>query len=116
MDSGRVLRSASKSCVSHHRESDGNITVLGTYDDEILITRNDEAGVRKMGECHSSKHYERDVGVPDHFVGISVRGTERSISLDQWRYIERTVLEGFGSTDTRHDYTPLVPGLNLSVG
>lgn len=84
--------------------------------DDILMTGDDEAEVRRMVEYLLLGKYEgRDLRFPDKIIEISLQVTERGISLDQTYYAEGVVLERMGSTDARRVPTPLDAGMDLSV-
>ncbi|KAE8211922.1 hypothetical protein CF319_g9305, partial [Tilletia indica] len=95
------------------KESDGSITIVFVYVDDILIAAKTQATIDSVRNGLKQAYTMTDIGEVSSVLGISVQRTKDAYYLSQATYIQ-TVLERFGLEDARSEPTPIATGTKLT--
>ncbi|KAE8210214.1 hypothetical protein CF326_g10041, partial [Tilletia indica] len=95
------------------KESDGSITIVFVYVDDILIAAKTQATIDSVRKGLKQAYTMTDIGEVSSVLGISVQRTKDAYYLSQATYIQ-TVLERFGLEDARSEPTPIATGTKLT--
>ncbi|KAE8258944.1 hypothetical protein A4X09_0g7836, partial [Tilletia walkeri] len=97
------------------KESDGSITIVFVYVDDILIAAKSQANIDSVRNGLKQVYTMTDIGEVSSVLGISVQRTKDAYYLSQATYIQ-TVLERFGLKDARSEPTPIAAGNQAHEG
>ena len=86
--------------------SDGKITILIVYVDDIILTGDDEAKMINLKNTISQEFEIKDLGALRYFLGMEVAQTSIGISVSQWKYV-LDLLEETGMVGCRPTYIPM---------
>lgn len=64
------------------------ITILRLYIDDMLITRDDEAGLRHLKDFPSNEFYMKDLGPLTYFLGLELKSNNRGMFVHQKKYTD----------------------------
>lgn len=69
-----------------YRHSQGQVTILAVYVDDIIIAGDDDVEIARFKGCLSKVFEVKDLGRPKYFLGIEVTRSEKGITLSQRKY------------------------------
>ncbi|KAJ9685291.1 hypothetical protein PVL29_017351 [Vitis rotundifolia] len=95
-----------------YKKSTAGIILLVVYVDDIVITRNDHAGISDLKAFMHSKFHTKDLGELKYFLGIEVSRSKKGMFLSQRKYV-LDLLEETGKTEAKPCTTPMVPNVQL---
>jgi Reverse transcriptase (RNA-dependent DNA polymerase) len=90
------------------------IIVLIIYVDDMIITENDEEGIRELEEKLFKEFEMKHLGGLKYFLGIEVTRDKEGIYLSQRKYILDLLCET-GMLDCKPVDTPMMPNLKLEA-
>lgn len=99
------------------KQSDGKVTCLLIYVDDMIITGNDTAEIEKLRSNLFQEFQMKDLGALKYFLGIENLGSEKGIFLRQKKYVLDLLTET-GLLDCKPAETPMVQnhGLKMEEG
>ena len=107
-----MTRSTSDHSVFYHHTSSGQCIYLIVYVDDIVITDNDQEGIRKLKQ-HLFNHFQtKDLGKLKYFLGIEITQSNSSMVMSQRKYI-LDILEETGMLDCKPVDTSMDPNVKL---
>jgi hypothetical protein len=87
-------QSLKEPCIWFKRQGD-QLTMIGTYVDDLLITGSDQTEIKRISSAMGSAFKMKDLGLLNEFLGIQAIHSADGILLTQQRYAE-TVIRRFG--------------------
>ena len=110
-----MTRSTSNQAVFHHHTSSGQCIYLIVYVDDIVITGNDQDGIRKLKQ-HIVSHFQtKDLGKLKYFLGIEIAQSNSGVVMSQRKYV-LDILKETGMLDCKPVNTPMDPNVKLVPG
>ena len=107
-----MTRSISNHYVFYYHTSLGQCIYLIVYVDDIVITRNDQDGIRKLKQ-HLFSHFQRKaLGKLKYLLGIEITQSKSNVIMSQRKYVLDT-LEKTGMLDYKLVDTPMDPNVKL---
>ena len=104
--------STSDHSVIYHHTSSRQCIYLSVYVDNIVITGNDQDGVRKLKQ-HLFSHFQtKDLGKLKYFPGIEITQSKSDVVMSQRKYVLDTLKEK-GMLDCKPVDTPMDPNVKL---
>ncbi|GKV46866.1 hypothetical protein SLEP1_g53828 [Rubroshorea leprosula] len=95
------------------RKTDRGMVLLLFYVDDMIITRDDVAGVEELKQSLNQKFEMKDLGVLSYFLGLEVTSSNDGCLLSQVKYasdlVSKTKLN-----DSKSVSTPLEPNVKLT--
>ena len=89
------------------RTSDGKITILIVYVDDMIVTGDNEVEIARLKGILSQEFEIKDLGPLRYFLGMEVARSSKGISVSQRRYtldlLEETGMLGYKPSDTLMD-------------
>ena len=76
-----------------YRNSQVGIVLLVVYVDDIIITRNDMAGISLLKSFLYGQFHTKDLGMLKYFLGVEVMRSNRGIFLSQRKYVQDLLSE-----------------------
>ena len=70
-----------------YRNSQASIILLVVYVDDIIITRDDMAGISSLMSFLHGQFYTKDLGMLKYFLGVKVMRSKCGIFLSQRKYV-----------------------------
>ena len=70
-----------------YRNSQADIILLVVYVDDIIITRNDMAGISSLKSFLQDQFHIKDLGMLKYFLGVEVMRSKHGIFLSQRKYM-----------------------------
>ena len=70
-----------------YRNSQASTILLVVYVDDIIITRNDMAGIFSLKSFFYGQFHIKDLGMLKYFLGVGVMRSKRGIFLSQMTYV-----------------------------
>ncbi|RVW53673.1 Retrovirus-related Pol polyprotein from transposon RE1 [Vitis vinifera] len=95
-----------------YKKSTAGIILLVVYVNDIVITRNDHAGISDLKAFMHSKSHTKDLGELKYFLGIEVSRSKKGMFLSQRKYV-LDLLEETGKIEAKPCTTPMVPNVQL---
>ncbi|RVW90282.1 Retrovirus-related Pol polyprotein from transposon RE1 [Vitis vinifera] len=95
-----------------YKKSVVGIILFVVYVDDIVITRNDHAGISDLKAFIHSKFHTKDLGELKYFLGIKVSRSKKGMFLSQRKYVF-DLLEETGKIEAKPRTTPMVPNVQL---
>ncbi|KAJ9673153.1 hypothetical protein PVL29_026432 [Vitis rotundifolia] len=99
--------------VFYKKSADG-IILLVVYVDDIVITRNDHAGISDLKAFMHSKFHTKDLGELKYFLGIEVSRSKKGMFLSQRKYV-LDLLEETGKIEAKPCTSPMIPNVQLML-
>ena len=99
--------------IFYKKSAAGNILLVVSVDD-IVITRNDHAGIFDLKAFMHSKFHTRDLGELKYFLGIEVSRSKKGMFLSQRKYV-LDLLEETSKVEAKSCTTPMVPNVQLML-
>ena len=100
------------SIIIHHQDSASNLIV---YVDDIVITRSDQDGIRKLKQ-HLFSHFQtKYLGKLKYFMGIEIAQSNSDVAMSQRKYV-LDILEETGMLNCKPVDTPMDPDVKLVPG
>ena len=82
-----MTQNTSDNSVFYHHTSSGQYIYLIVYVDDIIITGNDQNGIRKPKQ-HLFSHFQtKDLGKLKYFLGIEITQSKSSVVMSQRNYV-----------------------------
>ncbi|RVW41005.1 Retrovirus-related Pol polyprotein from transposon TNT 1-94 [Vitis vinifera] len=95
-----------------YKKSAAGIILLVVYVNDIVITRNDHAGISDLKTFMHSKFHTKDLGELKYFLGIEVSRSKKRMFLSQRKYV-LDLLKETGKIEAKPCTTPMVPNVQL---
>ncbi|GKV03587.1 hypothetical protein SLEP1_g15862 [Rubroshorea leprosula] len=95
-----------------HKTARGMVLLL-LYVDDMIITRDDVAGVEELKQSLSQKFEMKDLGVLSYFLGLEVTSSDDGYLLSQVKYASDLVSKA-ELNDRKSVSTPLEPNVKLT--
>ena len=70
-----------------YRNSQSGIILLVVYIDDIIITRDDMAGISSLKSFLHGQFHTKDLGMLKYFFGVEVMRSKRGILISQRKYV-----------------------------
>lgn len=86
--------------------SQGKVTTLIVYADDIVVTRDDLEEVGRLRAYLANKFEIKDLESLIYFLGIEVARSKQCIFISQWKYV-LDMLKEVGLLDCKHVETPI---------
>jgi len=107
-------------CEAYHfvfsvHSSFGKCIYLVVYVDDIVITGDDETGIRQLKEHLSQQFHTKDLGLLKYFLCIEVAQSAYGIIINQRKY-SLDILTVTAMLDCRPCDTPMDPNIKLLPG
>ena len=107
-----MTRSTSDHYVFYHHTSSGQCIYLIVYVDDIVITSNDQDGIRKLRQ-HLFNHFQtKDFEKLKYFLRIEITQSNFGVVMSQRKYV-LNILEETGMLDCKPVDTPMDPKSSL---
>nr|KYP76032.1 Retrovirus-related Pol polyprotein from transposon TNT 1-94 [Cajanus cajan] len=107
-----MIRCETDHSVFFRRSSTHRFIYLVVYVDDIVITGDDQEGIKALKQ-HLFKHFQtKDLGPLRYFLGIEVAQSKSGIAISQRKYA-LDILEETGLTDCKPVDTPMDPNVKL---
>ncbi|XP_020216524.1 uncharacterized protein LOC109800193 [Cajanus cajan] len=107
-----MIRCETDHFVFFRRSSTHRFIYLVVYVDDIVITGDDQEGIKALKQ-HLFKHFQtKDLGPLRYFLGIEVAQSKSGIAISQRKYA-LDILEETGLTDCKPVDTPMDPNVKL---
>jgi len=94
------------------RSSLNQVIYLVVYVDDIVITSNDQEGIKDLKQHLFSNFQTKDLGQLRYFLGIEVAQSQEGIVISQRKYV-LDILEETGMLDCKPVDTPMDPNVKL---
>ena len=94
------------------RSSLNQVIYLVVYVDDIVITGNDQEGIKDLKQHLFSNFQTKDLGQLRYFLGIEVAQSQEGIVISQRKYV-LDILEETGMLDCKPVDTPMDPNVKL---
>ena len=110
-----MTRSTSYHFVFYHHTSSKECIYLIVYVDDIVITSNDQDGIRRLKQ-HLFNHFQtKNLGKLKYFLGIEIAQSNSGVVMSQKKYV-LDILEEIGMLDCKFVDTPMDPNVKLVLG
>ncbi|KAJ0601440.1 putative RNA-directed DNA polymerase [Helianthus annuus] len=96
------------------REIRGKVVVVLIYVDDLVITGNDEDGIKQLKENLCVRFRMKDLGILSHFLGLELKYESDAVVLHQQKYCI-DLLTRFGMLDCKPATTPNDTTVKLCV-
>ena len=107
-----MTRSTSDHSVFYHHTSSRQCIYLIVYVDDIVITGNDQDGIRKLKQ-HLFSHFQtKDLGKFKYFLGIGIAQSKFGVAMSQRKY-DFDILEETNMLNCKPTNTPMDPNVKL---
>ena len=107
------IRLDSDPCVYYHEDDDGNILIVSTHIDDLLILDNNPDKRDWLISEYGKKYGVKDEGDAHFLLGIEIVEREDCFLLKQGHYVDK-VLEKFNMGDCHGVAVPLAPSHQIS--
>jgi len=107
-----MIRSETDHSVFFKRSSLNQVIYLVVYVDDIVITGNDQEGIKDLKQHLFSNFQTKDLGRLRYFLGIEVAQSQEGIAISQRKYV-LDILEETGMLDCKPVDTPMDPNVKL---
>jgi Reverse transcriptase (RNA-dependent DNA polymerase) len=95
------------------QRKDGKICILIVYVDDIILTGNDLAEMKRLKASLAKKFEMKDLGELRYFLGIEIARSKKGVVLSQRRYV-LDLLSDTGMLGCKPVNTPIDPNHKLS--
>ena len=110
-----MTRSTTNHSVFYHHTSSGQCIYLIVYVDDIVITGNDQDGIKRLKQ-HLFSHFQtKDLGKLKYFLGIEIAQSKSGVVMNQRKYALE-ILGETGMLDCKPLDTPMDPNAKLVLG
>ncbi|KAK2993136.1 hypothetical protein RJ640_006823 [Escallonia rubra] len=92
--------------------TDGKIAILIVYVDDIILTGDDTAEMKRLKQCLASEFEIKDLGSLKFFLGMEIARSKKGIAVSQRKYV-LDLLKETGMSGCRPVVTPIDPNKKL---
>ena len=96
-----------------YRNSQASIILLVVYVDDIIITRDDIAGIPSLKSFLHGQFHTKDLDMLQYFLGVEVMKSKRGIFLSQRKYV-LDLLSETGKLVAKSCQSPMAQSLHLT--
>ena len=96
-----------------YRNSQAGIILLVVYVDDIIITRDDMAGISSLKYFLHGQFHTKDLGMLKYFLGVELMRSKRGIFLSQRKYV-LDLLSETGKLAEKPCQSPMAQSLHLT--
>jgi hypothetical protein len=108
-----MTQSTADPCVYTKSNQRHQLTIVTVYVDDLIITGDDEQGIRSLKNALNGRFKMKDLGELRWCLGIEVNRTDTGIEINQKQYL-CSILQRFGMDQSKPVSTPADPNTKLT--